>query len=175
MTDETILHLGCGDDRKSNAHNVDYRETPATDEVVDLNDRPWPWDDESFRWIIGEHVFEHLDDLEGALRECERVLEPGGELKIAWPIGMNERADPDHKHTLVWDSPEMMCGKRPWDVDVGLEVDEKDAYIGSHFSGLPGVLYGGLIRALEFTQGPDRWMFDMPVTSGEFEVVFKKP
>lgn len=173
MTKPT-LHLGCGNDRRPNAHNVDCRDTPATDEVVDLEEHPWPWDDESYRRIVGEHVFEHLDDLEGALRECARVLEPGGTLKIAWPMGMNERADPDHKHSWVWDTPEMYCGKRPWDVDVGLEVVDRDAYIGTHLNGHIGTLYSGLIRALEFTQGPDRWMFDMPAVSGEFTVVFQK-
>jgi len=56
---------------------------------------------------------------------------------------------------------------------VGLTVVAKDCHIGSHFDGLPGLAYGGLLRALEATQGPGRWQFDMPATSGEFEVVFR--
>lgn len=175
MTAKQTLHLGCGNKHKPHAINVDYRATSATDIVHDLNEFPWPWEDERFNHIIGEHVFEHLEDLEQSLSECARLLESGGTLRIEWPMGMNERADPDHKHTMVWDTPEMYCGAREWDTDVGLEVLDKRAYIGSHFDGVAGVVYGGLIRVLQATQGYGRWMFDMPVTSGEFTIVFKKP
>lgn len=171
---ETKLHLGCGDNIKPDARNVDAVGLEGVDEVVDLNEYPWPWEDNRWRYILAEHVFEHLDSVEQALRECARVLEPGGRLEVVWPMGMNERADPDHKHTWVWDTPLYYCGERHWDIDVGLEVIERDAYIGTHFNGVAKVVYGGLIKLYDYYYGPDRWMFDMPVTSGEFRVVFQK-
>ncbi|MFB6196868.1 MAG: methyltransferase domain-containing protein [Halobacteriaceae archaeon] len=173
MTD--VLHLGCGDHHMENAINVDYRRTPAVDEIVDLNDYPWPWVENSMRYIIMEHLLEHLDSVEQALRECARILKPNGRLRVVWPMGMNECADPDHKHSWIWDTPEMYCGKRDWDVDVGLEVAHRNVVLHSHFSPPVNALHQGLLRTVEAIEGQGRWMFDMPVTSGEFTVVFKKP
>jgi SAM-dependent methyltransferase len=167
------LHLGCGDDHREGYRNIDCRDTPAADEVVDLDTTPWPWSDDTAEQIVAEHVFEHLDSVEAALRECARVLRPGGLLRVTWPVGMNERADPDHGHRWVWDSPEMYCGKRPWDADVGLTVVDREVSIGSHLDGVAGVAYKALLVGLERAQGPGRWMFDMPATSGEFTVVFE--
>lgn len=169
----TKLHLGCGDDRRDGWVNVDVRSDSAADMLVDLDRTPWPWADDSVQTIVAEHVFEHLEHLTAALHECARILEPGGHLHVTWPVGMNERADPDHEHTWVWDSPEMYCGARPWDADVGLDVVGRDVTLGSHLDGWLGVAYKGLLLLLERTQGQGRWMFDMPVTSGEFTVVFE--
>lgn len=173
MTD--VLHLGCGDNHMQNAINVDYRRTPAVDEIVDLNDYPWPWTDESMRYIVAEHLLEHLDDIEKALRECARILKPDGRLRVVMPVGQNSWTDPDHKHRWNYDTPEMYCGAREWDVDVGLDVIEKDAYIRTHFDSPINPFYGGFLRIWKLWEGPGRWMFDMPATSGEFTIIFRKP
>lgn len=169
------LHLGCGENVRPNAHNVDQLDHDGVDEQLDLEAYPWPWPDNTFARIDAEHVFEHLGNVEQALRECARVLVPGGRLYLALPVGQNAWTDPDHEHRWNWDTPEMFCGERPWDADVGLEVVEKDASIGSHFGGVAGVAYGGLLRLLTAQYGAGRWMFDMPATSGEFTVVFEHP
>jgi ubiquinone/menaquinone biosynthesis C-methylase UbiE len=39
-----------------------------------------PFDDESFDLVLGHAVLHHIPDLAAALRECERVLRPGGTL-----------------------------------------------------------------------------------------------
>lgn len=38
-----------------------------------------------FDWIIASHVIEHVPDLVGFLRECERLLNAGGTLSLAIP------------------------------------------------------------------------------------------
>jgi hypothetical protein len=86
---------------------------------------------------------------------------------------MNERADPDHAHRWVWDTPEMYCGKRPWDADVGLTVVDREVTLHSHLTGLTGAAYKAVLFWLTVMQGPGRWQFDMPATSGEFRVVFE--
>lgn len=169
------LHLGCGEDSRDGAHNVDQLAHDGVDEVVDLDRAPWPWPDDTFSRIEAHHVFEHLTDMETALRESARVLAPGGVLCLTLPVGQNAWADPDHEHRWNWDTPEMFCGARPWDADVGLEVIEKGATVGSHMPGTAGVAYGGLLRLLSLRYGPGRWLFDLPATSGEFTVVFEKP
>lgn len=172
--DTDTLHLGCGEDTRPHAHNVDIRDESGVDETHDLDSYPWPWPDASFLRIEAEHVFEHLEDVEQALRECARLLKPGGSLRTVWPVGQNAWLDPDHKRQWHWGTPERYCGQEGWDVDVGLSVISKDAHIGTHFDGVAKFAYGGLLRVLARGQGPGRWLFDMPATSGEFEVVFQK-
>jgi predicted SAM-dependent methyltransferase len=49
--------------------------------------RPFPFKDETFHYIFSEHLIEHLSLREGTemIRECLRVLEPGGRLRLATP------------------------------------------------------------------------------------------
>ncbi len=56
--------------------------------------RVLPFGDGAFDAIIGQHVVEHLPDVDAALRECARVLRRGGRLALATP---NARyPDPAH-------------------------------------------------------------------------------
>lgn len=169
-----ILNLGCGTDHHDDAVNVDALSEVNPDRVVDLESYPWPWDDNSVDAIRMFHVLEHLESIENALTECHRILKPGASLVVKWPMGINERADPDHKHTWVWDTPEMYCGKRPWDVDTGLAVTNRTVSLHPHFDGLTGSLYRGLIKLIKHSHGAGRWSFDLPATSGEFTVIFRK-
>jgi SAM-dependent methyltransferase len=166
------LNLGCGPNPPRKYHNADAKAYDGVDEVVDLNDTPWPWEDNSWAEIRMSHVLEHLESVEDALAECQRILKPNGTLKVYWPIGIDERADPDHKHTWVWDTPEMYCGARPWDADVGLTVKRREVRIWANVPGIVGFMYSGFIRVLDDLTPDGRWQFDVPATSGEFTVVF---
>ena len=44
---------------------------------------------ERFDWILASHVFEHVPDLLGTLKQCQEVLKPGGILSIALPDHRN--------------------------------------------------------------------------------------
>lgn len=169
-----VLQLGCGENQHGDAWNVDVNASVGPDEVVDLDQLPWPWPDESFDTVRAVHVLEHLDDLEGALLEVGRVLEPGGTLLVKWPIGVNEIADPDHQHRWVWDTPLYYTGERHWDVDVGLDVTHRHVSLHLHLDGSAGWLYKWFLRLYHRAHGDGRWAFDMPATSGEFTVVFRK-
>jgi len=168
------LHLGCGENTQREYHNVDQVELPGVDETTDLGTYPWPWDDAQWSHILAEHVFEHLPDMHKTLSECSRILKPGGTLEVVMPIGMNAVADPDHEHVWIWDTPEYYCGKRHWDVDVGLEVVDRGVTVQTHLPGVVGKAYTGFMRAYSHLYGDGRWQFDMPVTSGNFRVVFQK-
>ena len=166
------LHLGCGTDIRAGMHNVDKIAIDGVDEVVDLEDFPWPWERNEWDHILANHVFEHFDDVEKALRETQRILKPNETAKITVPIGMNAVADPDHKHVWIYDTPEYYCGKRHWDIDVGLRVQSRSVELHPHLNGIGGAIQKLCIEGYERFHGQGRWMFDVPITSGEFTVVF---
>jgi SAM-dependent methyltransferase len=92
------LNLGCGFKRFEGFVNVDGFGNP--DVKWDLNKMPWPWSDNSVDEIAMHHVLEHLQDWWGALRECARILQPGGRLEIRVPDASSDTAlcYRDHLH-----------------------------------------------------------------------------
>lgn len=80
------LHLGCGSVRFEGWVNVDSRALPSVDLVWDLR-RPLPLPSGSCALVHSEHVLEHFDVRAGGrlLRECHRVLAPGGTLRVSMP------------------------------------------------------------------------------------------
>lgn len=81
------LHLGCGHNYKPGWVNIDLGR--KADLKLDLR-RSLPFSDGSCEFIYSEHFLEHLDypqPVTNLLRECLRVLIPGGELSLAVPDG----------------------------------------------------------------------------------------
>jgi len=82
-----VLNIAAGEKRYDDEGiwNVDLIEGEGIDQVVDLNNHPWPWDDNSIDGIHASHILEHFLDHETFLRECHRILKPGGFLRIVVP------------------------------------------------------------------------------------------
>lgn len=79
------LHLGCGHAVLHGWLNTDLE--PGRERVyVDVGKR-LPFDDDTFDYVFSEHLIEHLTYREGAdfLRECFRILKPGGTIRVATP------------------------------------------------------------------------------------------
>lgn len=79
------LHLGCGNNPKPGWVNVDLKK--SADIRLDLRE-PLPFQDASCSLVYSEHFVEHLDYPEPAgsfVKECYRVLQPGGVLSLAVP------------------------------------------------------------------------------------------
>jgi len=74
------LNLGCADWKLEGWENVDL---PG----LDLSVFPWPWKENSIDEILASHVLEHFDKRIGYefLKECYRILKPGGVLHVAAP------------------------------------------------------------------------------------------
>jgi len=116
------LNLGAGNRiLTGDVVNHDRRaHRPEIDVVHDLNDLPWPWDDESFDAIVAWAVFEHLDiDLLTAIDECWRILKPGGQLSVKLPWYRHEMSynDPTHRYQVglgIFDSfdPDLLKGQQ---------------------------------------------------------------
>jgi predicted SAM-dependent methyltransferase len=80
-----MLHIGCGDVYFDGWVNLDL-DSPKADRHHDMHN-PLPYADQSVGFIYNEHFIEHMTVAAGlaALKECYRVLQPGGALRIATP------------------------------------------------------------------------------------------
>jgi predicted SAM-dependent methyltransferase len=82
---ELRLHLGCGGESKAGWVNVDLLGDPV--EVAWNLAHPLPFKAGSASAVFHEHLLEHLPLEDGAalMRECYRVLKPGGVLRVGVP------------------------------------------------------------------------------------------
>jgi predicted SAM-dependent methyltransferase len=81
----TKLHLGCGDNLLPGWSNVDFNSWAG---VIEHNlTRPLPLKAESVEFIFTEHFIEHItrDEALALVKDCYKVLKPGGVLRISTP------------------------------------------------------------------------------------------
>ena len=80
------LQIGCGRNPLKGWLNTDL--TFRKNEIAYLDaGKIFPLENETFQFIYSEHLFEHLNFRQGLnmLRECYRILKPGGHLRLATP------------------------------------------------------------------------------------------
>ena len=80
------LHLACGDRLLPDWVNIDL--VPMADLRLDLRD-PLPLPDGCAQLIYASHYLEHLDyrrEVPPFLKECHRLLEPGGVLRLWYRV-----------------------------------------------------------------------------------------
>lgn len=103
------LNLGCGSDYLFEWINVDYYDTSKCDVVHNLEEFPWPWEDNSISEIRIIHTLEHL----GAdwkiyikiLQEMYRICEDDATIKVHVPSPWhwNYISDPSHVRPVIPD------------------------------------------------------------------------
>jgi predicted SAM-dependent methyltransferase len=83
---DIYINIGCGSRPLPGWINLDAARGDKIDVVWDLR-RGLPFPDGSCAAIFGEHVIEHIPkaDAELLLRECRRVLQPGGVVRLSTP------------------------------------------------------------------------------------------
>ena len=128
------LDLGCGKDKLVGWTGVDLVWHPGVDVVHDLNERPWPFEDESIEEARAHHVIEHIPKVQIQLLlgsdqvvtffpfidfmdEVHRILIPGGRFTIWYPPGGSQGyyQDPTHcsghnKNTWLYFDPMVQDG-----------------------------------------------------------------
>ena len=83
------LNLGCGKDYKDDWVNVDFYDDTKCDVTHDLEEFPWPWENDSISEIRIIHTLEHL----GAdwkvyikiLQEMYRICEDAALIQVDVP------------------------------------------------------------------------------------------
>jgi SAM-dependent methyltransferase len=98
-----VVDLGCGARKFPGAVGVEMTAGPAVDVVHDLNRTPYPFDAASADLVVLRHVVEHLDDIPRTVRECARILRPGGHLLTLTPHFSDASSwiDPEHRWHLA--------------------------------------------------------------------------
>lgn len=101
------LNMGCGLNRLDGWTNVDSAPECEPDEVVDLEQFPWPWPDHAATEVLFNHSLEHL----GAdpkvflkiMQELYRVCAPGAsiEINVPHPRHDNFLGDPTHVRAIT--------------------------------------------------------------------------
>jgi ubiquinone/menaquinone biosynthesis C-methylase UbiE len=94
---ERILEVGCGRGHLTKVlaewgvdvtgvdANPRASEVAVSDRVRHMYGEALEFPDASFQKIVSVHAIEHIPDLEGALDEMARVLEPGGRALFIYP------------------------------------------------------------------------------------------
>ena len=103
------LNLGCGKDYIDDWVNVDFYDDSNCDVTHDLEEFPWPWEDDSISEILIKHTLEHL----GAdwkvyikiLQEMYRICEDDAtiEVRVPSPWHWTFTSDPTHVRPVIPD------------------------------------------------------------------------
>ncbi len=80
------LHLGAGPNVLDGWFNTDACPIDKRVFFIDVS-RKLPVDDRTFDYLFSEHLIEHLTYMDALdmLKECHRIIRPGGRIRIATP------------------------------------------------------------------------------------------
>ncbi len=92
------LNLGCGNDIREGYLNIDVVDYGGN-QIHDLNEYPYPFEDNTFDEVLASHILEHLNNFHDNISELYRILKPGGLLIVYAPFFLNTKyfGEPDHK------------------------------------------------------------------------------
>jgi len=113
-----VLNLGSGQNSSiPGAVTVDLLPDASPNIVHDLNQLPWPLDDDEFDAIYCIDVIEHLKDVVKTMEEIHRISRAGGKVYIATPhfSCANSYTDPTHRYHLGFFSFDYFTGENQWD------------------------------------------------------------
>ena len=81
------LNLGCGTKKLDNFINLDIDKSVNPDVCWDLDQFPYPFNDNSFDFIYSNHVLEHLDPTKKLrlFEELYRISRPNGLIELRMP------------------------------------------------------------------------------------------
>lgn len=130
----SILDVGCGRLKFPGAVGIDRLASTHADVIHDLDDLPYPFDDESFDAVIARHVLEHLEAPLNVLGELHRLTRPGGIVTIITPhfSSSTSWADPTHRHHFSSRSFDYLVAGTAWDfyTDTRFEVIQRRLTLG---------------------------------------------
>lgn len=141
------IDFACGERKKEGFIGVDQLPHPDVDIVWDLNNYPYPFEDESVDEIYCSQFIEHVDDLVKFMGELYRVMKHGATGIIIAPYWshINTWRDPTHKRGIAdttlyffdkdWrDSNRLGCYNIDTNFSVGWSLKMDEYYIPEYNS-----------------------------------------
>ena len=97
-----VLDLGCGSQKYPGAFGVDISADTDADLVRDLDQVPYPLEDDGFDCVLMQDVIEHLANPYDVMAEVHRISRPGARVLLRTPHFSSVLAytDPTHKHAF---------------------------------------------------------------------------
>lgn len=95
-----VLDVGCGSAKYPGATGLDRSADTDADVIADLDDYPYPLEDNSFDQILCQDVIEHVGEPIRFMEELHRIGRPGARIQLRTPHFSSVLAygDPTHKH-----------------------------------------------------------------------------
>lgn len=129
-----VLDVGCGRLKFPGAIGIDRLGATDADIIHDLDVLPYPFNDDSFSFVIARHVLEHLEAPLDVLAELHRITRPGGLLTVITPHFSSPTSwtDPTHRHHFSSRSFDYLVAGTQWDFysDVRFEIVERRVNLG---------------------------------------------
>ena len=99
-----MLDIGCGFSKQPGYIGMDKRAVDGVDIVHDIEEFPWPLEDNSCAVMIASHLIEHIAPQKqiGFMNEAWRIAVPGGLLIIATPYAGSFGWFQDPTHIASW-------------------------------------------------------------------------
>lgn len=126
------LNIGSGTDIRKGWVNLDVTHLDGVDVVHDLNQFPWPFENNEFDEILLWNVLEHLDDRIKTLEEIYRISKPNANVRVSVPYWNSYEfiTDPTHKQRFnefsfdFFDPSKHHCKKRHYYSFARFKVEE---------------------------------------------------
>ena len=106
-----VLDVGCGTCKFEGAIGMDRLKLPGVDVVTNVEQFPWPFEDNTFERVIFKHSLSHFHDIVPVMEEVHRICKPGAIIDILAPHYTcdNFLTDPTHKISLGYRSMYYFC------------------------------------------------------------------
>jgi len=120
------LDLACGKAKREGFIGIDHKNLSSQYKVgefkqVDLEQYPWPFEDNSVYEIHCSHYVEHVTDLKAFMEEVYRILMPKGSISMQGPYWANVRCWQDFTHKRALTDNTMKYFDQTWLKANGLE------------------------------------------------------
>lgn len=105
IPEHTKLNLGCGFKKLDDHWNVDIEPKCNPDQVWDLEQTPWPWEDNFFEHIHADNILEHLGQdpkvFTNIMKEMYRVSAPDAKWFVNVPHHRCDLFFDDYTHVRI--------------------------------------------------------------------------
>jgi ubiquinone/menaquinone biosynthesis C-methylase UbiE len=108
-----VLDIGCGENKFMGSTGIDFSDVEGVGISHNLENFPYPIEDNSFDVVLLRNVIEHINGIVGLMEEIHRVSINGADVLISTPhfSSLYSYQDPTHVRHLAYDSMDYFTDK----------------------------------------------------------------